>query len=178
MADIQTVWSPSLGVGDWYFAVAKDGVITDENGFDILDSLDAPINDSLFGTASDLTVGNDLGTAVMISLFTDATAGADDVIPDGSGDPRGWWGDEGEDRPIGSKLWLLTRSKQTATVLALAKAYIEQALQWLIDDGVATSVGVATEWSRPGFLGGMVEISRSSGPRAAVRFDWAWKELN
>lgn len=178
MADISTVWSPSLGIGDWYLQLSADGMIVDETGASILDSDDAAINDGLFSGASDLLVGNDLGTAVLISLFTDAQAGPDDIIPDGSDDPRGWWGDLGEDRPIGSKLWLLSRSKQTSTVLALAKLYIEQALEWMIDDGIAASIDVAAEWSRPGFLGALVTIHRASGSAAAVRFDWAWKELS
>ena len=178
MADISSIWSPSLGVGDWYFQVAETGLITDELGASILDQLGQALDDGLFSGSGDLVVGNDLGTAILISLFTDAEAGDDDVIPDGSGDPRGWWGDLGEDYKIGSKLWLLSRSKQTSTVLALAKLYIEQALQWLIDDGIAASVAVTTEFSKPGFLGALVQIYRANGTDASVRFDWAWQELN
>lgn len=178
MADISTVWSPSLGVGDWYFQVSEDGLVTDETGASILDDARLAINDGLFSGASDLVAGNDLGTAVLISLFTDAQAGDDDVIPDGSGDPRGWWGDQDEDVAIGSKLWLLSRSKQTATVLALAQHYIAEALQWLIMDGIAAAVDVTTEWTKPGFLGARVVIHRASGTVAAVQFDWAWKELS
>ncbi|WP_235210433.1 phage GP46 family protein [Caballeronia sordidicola] len=34
------------------------------------------------------------------SLFTDRQARADDVIPDGSDDPRGWWRDTDPLHPI------------------------------------------------------------------------------
>jgi phage gp46-like protein len=122
-------------------------------------------------------VGNDLGTAILISIFTDQTAGTDDVIPDRSGDPRGWWGDLGAAYPIGSKLWLRMRSKQTDVVLSLVKNDIETALEWLIDDGVASSIDVTVEWSRPGMLGARIVVNRTNGTNPAVNFDWAWTEL-
>jgi len=37
-----------------------------------------------------LQIGNDLTTAMLISLFTDRQARDENVIPDGSDDPRGW----------------------------------------------------------------------------------------
>jgi len=57
----------------------------------------------------DLTSGDDLDTAVFISLFTDQQARADDTY-DGD-DRRGWWGDLGEDYCIGSRLWLIYRQR-------------------------------------------------------------------
>lgn len=176
MVDIATLWSPSLGIGDWYVQVGEDGALTDNLGAPITDDSGMPIRDGLFGSATDLQMGDDLFTAVLISLFTDAQAGDDDIIPDASLDPRGWWGDLGEDLPIGSKLWLLTRSKQTADVLAKAKLYIEDALRWLVDDGAAASIAVTTEWTKPGMLGALVAIRRASGIDVSLRFDWAWKE--
>ena len=82
-----------------------------------------------------LASGKDLLTAVVISLFTDRQAEPDNPISDGTDDLRGWWGDTGSDR-IGSRLWLLERSKRTQATLQLAQGYIAEALQWLIDDGV------------------------------------------
>ncbi len=41
----------------------------------------------------DLAVDEGLRTAVIISLLTDRLADADAVIPDGTRDRRGWWGD-------------------------------------------------------------------------------------
>src|SRR5260370_260114 len=106
MSDTTIIWNPALGYGDW-----------DMDG-------------------AQLVAGDDLLTAVYISLFTDRVASPDDVIPDGTQDPRGWWGDAGQDVLIGSRLWLLNRAKQTTETLNLAKDYITEALKWLIDDGV------------------------------------------
>jgi phage gp46-like protein len=60
-----------------------------------------------------------LATAVIVALGTDALASEDDILPDpDSTDRAGWWGDMDADViwngwPIGSKLWLLRRSKIT-----------------------------------------------------------------
>ena len=84
-----------------------------------------------------------LETAILVSLFSDRQASVDDSIPDNSGDRRGWWADETQpdDDKIGSRLWLLDRSKTVAEVLPLAEQYAREALQWMIDDGLATEVG-------------------------------------
>lgn len=118
-------------------------------------------------------------SAVVISLFTDARAGDDDdVLPDGSDQRRGWWGDtyaaQSGDR-IGSRLWLLAREKQVPEVLERAREYAAEALQWLIDDGIARAVNVQAEVVRNGVLGLSIEIVRSSRPVAKYRFEAFWK---
>ena len=70
-------------------------------------------------------------TAVLISLFTDARADDTDTLPDTYEDRRGYFGSILEDSPIGSKLWLLGRSKIDNTTLQLAEQYIIDALQWM-----------------------------------------------
>ncbi|MGY2732397.1 phage GP46 family protein [Sphingomonas sp. UYP23] len=176
MADIATIWSPSLGIGDWYLQLAEDGTITDDNGLPLIDGAGLSLHDGLFSGVNDLEAGDDLFTAVLISLFTDAQADIDDVISDGSNDPRGWWGDLGEDVRIGSKIWLLSRSKQTEEVRVKAETYLAAALQWLVDDQVAASISVTATWERPSFLGAVINITRNSGTVQAVRADWAWKD--
>lgn len=147
MPDIATIWDIANGRGDW----------------------------ALDPTTGGLLVGGDLATAVLISLMTDRTAAPDDVIPDQSNDPRGWWADD--DVPIGSKIWLRLRSKQTDETLALVKQDIADALQWLIDDGVASSVDILTEWTRPAMLGARVILIRADGTQHELRFEWAWKGI-
>lgn len=99
--------------------------------------------------AGDLAVDDGLDTAVAISLWTDRLANADDVIPDGTGDRRGWGGDaylpllaSGAPDHIGSRLWLLSRALEILETAQRAQAYCREALQWLLDDGVAASVTV------------------------------------
>ncbi|RJX35672.1 MAG: hypothetical protein C4525_03185 [Desulfarculus sp.] len=106
-----------------------------------------------------------LQTAVLHSLFTDRRALADDVLPEGV-NRRGWWADltlPAEGDQYGSRLWLLFREKQTAAVLRRAEEYAEEALAWLITDGVASQVKVAAEVVRRGVLGLSVEIRLARG---------------
>lgn len=126
-------------------------VTTENNGFDI--ALDGP----------DLAADHGLRTAILISLFTDRMAEPDDSIPDGTINRRGWWANP----QLGSRLWLLGREKQTTEVLRRAREYAEEALQWLMDNGIAESVAVTTEWSeqRAGVLAiGVVISDKQGGP--------------
>jgi phage gp46-like protein len=125
-----------------------------------------------------LVTGNDLASATLISLFTDRIANPDDVIPDGTDDPRGWWGDLGEDKPIGSRLWLLARAKQTQETLNNAVDYAKEALEWFVDDGVAARVDVFAQWVRTSFLGLQVILYNQDGTTiASLSYAWAWKQI-
>jgi phage gp46-like protein len=102
-----------------------------------------------------------LETAVVISLFSDARAGVDDVLPDDTpardyrSDRRGWVGDAIPDIAgdvTGSKLWLLAREKQTEETRRRAETYARQALAWMIEDGIAKSVAVSGSWMGRGAL--------------------------
>ncbi|NWC92614.1 MULTISPECIES: phage GP46 family protein [unclassified Pseudomonas] len=147
MTDISTTWISSTGNGDW----------------------------SISGGA--LASGDDLTSAVLISLFTDRQANDDDVPPDGGNDLRGWWGDAGEDVLIGSRLWLLDRSKLTPAVVNTAKIYIEEALKWLIDDQVALGVSVATAIASSSQLNSLITITRQDGSVVPLQFNWAWSQV-
>lgn len=152
--------------------------------------------------AADLLLGNgqlatDVGmrTAILISLFTDARAADDEALPELGGDRRGWWGDAfaRDARPdagtardvgrIGSLLWLLSRSKITARTLAQAQQACEEALSWLVRDGIASAVRVVVEaqvrpqtsgaQQTPDMLAIAVEIDRPGGPNRQ-RHDFTW----
>lgn len=141
MTDILTSWDAASGHGDWLFD---------------------PDQAALPGSS-------ELATAVLISLFSDATASGDDALPDPDGGKRGWWGGA-----IGSKLWLRQRAKQTPTLLAQVKGDIEAALAWMIADGLAGSIDVTTEYTRPGMLGASVVIHRANGTDLSLRFANFW----
>lgn len=125
------------------------------------------------GGAVELTTG--LETAVVISLFTDRRARTDDALPDGvDGDRRGWWADAFNQRPIGSRLWLLSREKQLPAVVARAKEYAEEALAWLVEDNVASRVVVTAEVVKNGVLGLGIEIYRTGAEPVSFRFTYVW----
>lgn len=123
-----------------------------------------------------LTEDDGLETAVVLSLFTDRRALADDPLP-ASADRRGWWadgtGDDARDR-IGSRLWLLWREKQMPSVLVRARQYAEEALAWLVTDGVARSVDVLATNPRREVLALEVGIVRPNAPPVRFRFEQFW----
>ena len=151
--DIATVLSPNL-VFDW--VVEGNDIATDEG----------------------------LDTAVAISLFTDRVANADDELPDNSGDRRGWWGDaylpplaDGSPDRIGSRLWLLSRALQIPETARQAQAYCAEALQWLVDDGIASAVTVPLPtFPRLGMIGIVVVIGQTAAAGTPVdrRFSFLW----
>lgn len=120
---------------------------------------------------------SDLVRAVIISLFTWRRANPDD----NADQLNGWWGDtfaEVLNDRIGSRLWLLMRAKITGQTLLLAKEYASEALQWLLDDGVASRVDVTVE--RFGIDGVAIgcAIYRADGSKVDLRFNDAWGFLN
>lgn len=151
MADIEITWSPDLMAGD--------------------DLLSPP----------DLAGDNELVSAMAVSLFTHRTAEDDDVLPAGPGSSRrGWWADhEASDlyagaTPIGSRLWLLSREKQTEETRARAEDYIHEALAWMVDEKLATEVKVVCEWFAPERLGAEITVIRGPQRSIAVRFEKLW----
>lgn len=122
-----------------------------------------------------------LETAVILSLFTDRRAEVDDALPEGGGDRRGVWSDAFADIPgdlQGSRLWLLSRSKQLPDVANRARQYAEEALQWLIDDGIAAQVNVSAESVARGILGLQVQIVKPDGEAVGFKFSNLWEALN
>ncbi len=124
--------------------------------------------------ANDLALDEGLETAVELSLFTDRRADEGDSLPDGETNRRGWWADDPLDR-IGSRLWLLDRAKETAEVLERAEQYAREALQWLIDDLVATKIDVTAEpLTQVRGFGLAITIYRPARDPARYRFDRVW----
>jgi phage gp46-like protein len=126
---------------------------------------------------ADLGTDDGLRTAFIISLFSDAPARPDDVLPDKSDDRRGWWGDgfpfkDGD--VVGSRLWLLSREKRIPDVLNRARDYAREALSWAIEDGICAAIDVTAErFGADGFAIGVV-AHRPRGQDAA-RFDFVWE---
>lgn len=130
-------------------------------------------------TNASMTPNDLLARAVMISLFSWRRAQDGDV---GNGDKKyGWWGDNYADvvnDKIGSRLWLLARSKLTLETLSRAREYAIEALQWLLDDGVASDVSVTAERNGNERLDLWIVITRGDGSKLDLRFSDLWSNLN
>jgi phage gp46-like protein len=140
---------------------------------------------------ADLLAEEGLETAVLLSLFLDARAEPSDQLPNASDGRRGWWGDQfsevANDR-IGSKLWLLVRAKRENETLERARRYSEEALAWMTDDGIASTIAVETSFVSIAELTASdvrpyefalviyVQVTKPDGMREAFRFAWQWQK--
>ena len=120
-----------------------------------------------------------LRRAVTISLFTWRRAGPDDVVDDS--DRKGWWGDSvpsvAGDK-IGSRLWLLSRRTLVADTLKDAEAYANEALAWLVDDGVLTRVTVTAERQGNDRMNLRVTLIELHGETLELNFADTWELIN
>lgn len=146
VGDIALFWD--LGRSEADFAISDDDLVSDEG----------------------------LQTAVLLSLALDRRAEDSDTLPTDDGDQRGWWGDEfAENRgdKIGSRRWLLARTKLSPAILPTVEAYDRESLQWLIKDQVAASIGLEYE-IKGDRLDTKVLVRRGDGTEVAARFDHIW----
>lgn len=131
--------------------------------------------------SGDLVTGDDLSTAVVISLFTWKRAKAGDILPDGT-DRKGWWGDTYSSIPedkIGSRIWILNREKILPSTIARLEEYAYEALEWLIEDKIAKAVTVKAfrneqDLNRVDML---INIYKADGGSASYAFNNVWEAL-
>ncbi|MEW5904215.1 MAG: phage GP46 family protein [Pseudomonadota bacterium] len=132
-----------------------------------------------------MLLANDDGltTALMLSLFTDRRAGDDDVLPPGVDDLRGVWMDSYAEVPgdlMGSRLWLLQRAKLLPETVMKVREYCEEALDWMVGDGMAKSVQVSTWIERRtpvGVIGAQIDITKPDGTTTRFKFDKLWSAM-
>lgn len=121
-----------------------------------------------------LTV-RDLENAVLVSLLTDKRL--EDGVPAVDGKRGGWWGDvfPGTDNDrTGSLLWTLRREKAVRETANRAREFVQDALEWMVIDGVASSVEVNAQIvSREAMLI-EVKILRPD-EHINFRYDFAWQ---
>jgi phage gp46-like protein len=170
-AGLEGLWLFDEGLGD----VAQDssshgrtGTLVDEPAW---------VRTGPPNTAYDLETEDGLETAILLSLFSDRRAAESDVLPDMGDDRRGWWGDAlpvvaGDE--LGSKLWLLQRAKQTPDVLGREEQYAREALAWLTQDQVASSVEVTASTPSAGVLQWDIAVQRPRRRPVQYRFSAAW----
>ena len=100
--------------------------------------------DISIGPDGDFALTDNLETSVLVSFFSDARANPDQIpTPERR---RGWLGDVASDVPerrYGSWLWLLSQRRLTQMTVNDAVDYAEEALQWMIDDGLVVNVSVS-----------------------------------
>jgi phage gp46-like protein len=133
--------------------------------------------DSLFDISllnDDLASDDGLETAVAISFFTDRRVSVED-LPYGQQDRKGWWGDmfpDVDQDKIGSRMWTLLPAKVTDETRNLANDYAAECLQWMIDDGIASSIKIDSEYNGEKHLTTSVEIVKPTGESEKFSVFW------
>ena len=129
-------------------------------------------------TNGDLSYGNDLYTSVIISLFTNRRN--DDPTLKPNSYRGGWWGDGYSSQLIGSKLYLLYRAKKIndQQILNQAINYSDEALAWLIANGIAKTVVATAIWLANNIMGLTITITEPNFAINVFNFKWVWDGLN
>jgi phage gp46-like protein len=130
-----------------------------------------------------------LATAVIVALGTNRLALTSDILPDPDSTNReGWWGDLDAQEVwggwmIGSRLWLLRRSKITGTQAAdgstvtRVEQFIREAIQPFIDIKAATSMYVKALRVGLERIDALVQLYRGPTLVVDLRYQVLWDEI-
>jgi phage gp46-like protein len=130
-----------------------------------------------------------LATAVTMALGTDRLALPSDLLPDpDSNDRMGWWGDLDADQiwggwPVGSRLWLLARSKIVGTearggaTVTLVEQYIREALHPFLDLKIASQLEVRAVRVGMERIDALIRLYRGPSLEVELRYQVLWNEM-
>ena len=130
-----------------------------------------------------------LATAIIVALGTDRLAEVDDPLPDpDSVDRRGWWGDYQaqpiwDGWPIGSRLWLLQRSKiegpgsRRGATTVRVEQYISEAIQPFIDRRIGSQFAVEATRVGRDRIDALVRIYRGPVLEIELRYAILWADI-
>lgn len=105
-----------------------DAVLRKTNGF-----FDLSIDDD-----GDIETADSFDTAILYSIFGERRASGDEVVEPTQ--RRGWIGN-GPTFENGSKIWLLSQARVTRDTLNRLQDEAGKALEWMVEDGLAVSIG-------------------------------------
>lgn len=142
----------------------------------MFDFFNDDMNLDLVVKSGEIQKDDSLKSAVLISLFTDARCEKNE-LPAGENSLRGFWGDAIFGESTGSKLWLLNRPKFTNSTLIQAKQYAEDALKWLISDGLAQNIIVDAIYNNKKQMLLNISIFKINNEIESIIIDNLWSHL-
>lgn len=123
------------------------------------------------------SAGNTLTSAVLMSIFSWRRGASNEI--DDAGNRYGWWADTPQ-RKLGSKFWLLRRTSITPVILQKAKEYCQEALSWMIEDGLCKAITVDAKQNQkqPDGIQVLIRMYKNDGTTQTETFENLWQELN
>ena len=127
----------------------------------------------------DFVLGDDLQTAVGLSLFTDRRATNSELVALQAGiierqSRRGYWANAFRRYTQGSGLWLLSRAKRQEIARSRAGTYALECLQWLKQDGIAKGVDADVAFFGSSGLDIAIRITKPSGEELNFKYQFVW----
>lgn len=121
----------------------------------------------------DVDTGDDLKTACLVYLLSDATAEDEWQY---TFDKRGWCCDTDFERPIGSKIWQLSYMpvQDDNTYISTANSYVTEALSWLIDDNICKNVSVNSSLSGTFQKKLQINVSLTKADNTNIQYSYVW----
>jgi len=115
----------------------------------------------------DLALDGSLQNAVLLSTFTNRRATAEDDVAVGD-DPQGYFAAP----DWGSRWWTMIPQPLTSELLLKARDVMNEAFEWLVTEGIATSVTVTPSSPGNNILAADVVIEKPDG--TLERYQPAW----
>ena len=131
------------------------------------------LRDIVIGDDGDLLSVDDFSTSLDLSILTNGRANSSEV-PQAAA-RRGWIGDltpKTEGRKAGSKVWLFEQARRDTDTVNGIRDAVQEALQWLIDDGQVERIEVDAEPS--GVSGVFVTATFFIGNNVVKRYFSLW----
>lgn len=144
----------------------------------ILTTTDGPVNGDPLAILDAPTSLGALAQAVLISLLSWRRAEDGDPLPS-AGERNGWWADgfAGDGDLFGARTWILLRNRATVDAASAARQYAQEALAWLITDGLAARIDAQASVAGDA-LGLTVQVWRDDGTGISLRFADLWSAIN
>lgn len=125
---------------------------------------------------TDLLLTDTLENAVIISIGTYARAATGETA-NTEPDIGGWWGDAVEDNLIklGGYLHKAFHGKLTAATCRDIEGFVNDALKWMVNDGIAKSTSCSASISGEEMITMTTAITKPSGSSETYTYEFNWE---
>lgn len=123
----------------------------------------------------DLILESGLDTTFFLSVYTEARASNDDILPTENGDKRGWWGDEILGIQTGSKAWLFSERGKLTTfdIESIRTEMINAVESQMVNTGLIDSIDISHTRTSNG-VNWNVAMYRDTSTNVFLQYNQLW----